>query len=293
MHLDNASILRAAEWLRSARHVVVFTGAGVSVESGIATFRDSGGFWQRFPPDQFANWNGLLKIAAGKPKLLAEFLLEVLAPVAAAAPNPAHRAIADLEKHTRVTVITQNVDRLHQDAGSTTVHEVHGSLFEIVGKDGEFVRLLSRPQMQDIVRSLQRAARGPLTLPRLLWAIRSLYGPGRKVFHRPSIVLFGDAMAEPAWSDSWEAARECDCFLIVGTSCVVMPAAMLPHEAQMSGASVIGIGPEEGRADVWLRGPAGEILPRLVRAAFGQQTQCPNSLTQPNDRACWSDNPGT
>ncbi len=269
MNADNAAMTQAAEYLRNARHVVVFTGAGVSAESGIATFRDSGGFWQRFPPDQFANWNGLLKTATSNPTLLAEFLLELLGPVAAAVPNPAHRAIAELQKQARVTVITQNVDRLHQDAGSATVHEVHGSLFEIVGQRGEFVRLLSRAQMNDIVQSLRRAVRGPLTLPRLAWAIRKFYGLGRGVFHRPRIVLFGDAMAEPDWSDACEAARECDCFLIVGTSCVVMPAAMLPREAQMAGAAVIGIGPEAGFGDVWLRGRAGEVMPRLVQSAFG------------------------
>src|SRR5262245_19479436 len=125
--MTNDELTLAANALRRARHVVVFTGAGVSAESGIPTFRDAGGFWQEFPPEEFANWAGLLKIAALHPHRLAEFLLAVIEPIAAARPNAAHRAIADLERHMNVTVVTQNIDALHQAGGSTVVKEVHGT----------------------------------------------------------------------------------------------------------------------------------------------------------------------
>jgi NAD-dependent deacetylase len=265
-----STLREAAGWLRAARRLVVFTGAGVSAESGIATFRDAAGFWRRFPPEQFATWGGLLKTATVHPTRLAEFLLEVLEPVALAAPNAGHRTIAQIEKHTQVTVITQNIDRLHHDAGSRTVHEVHGSLFEIISARGHFVRVLSRAEMLEIVHAIRRAERGHFSLPRLLLAIRPIYGLGAGVVHRPRIVLFGDAMAEPDWELAQAAAENCDCFLTVGTSGVVMPAAMLPHEARLQGAPVIGIGPEEGDSDIWLHGRAGEVLPRLVREAFGR-----------------------
>ena len=118
MPLDAKHLEQAALRLRGARRVVVFTGAGVSAESGIATFRDPEGFWSKFPPEQFGNWDGLARAAAVQPARRIEFLLAVLEPLAVAEPNPAHRAIARLQEHSGVTVVTQNVDRLHQAAGS-------------------------------------------------------------------------------------------------------------------------------------------------------------------------------
>ena len=119
---------QADDWLRRAGKVVVFTGAGASAESGVPTFRDDAGFWQEFAPEEFAHWKGLLATALVRPRRLAEFVYAVLGPIAAAEPNAGHRAIASLEKHANVTVVTQNIDGLHQEAGSRRVLEVHGSL---------------------------------------------------------------------------------------------------------------------------------------------------------------------
>lgn len=259
----------AASWLRAAREVVVFTGAGVSAESGIPTFRDDEGFWQHFPVDDFATWKGLVRTAVRRPRRVAEFIRAVLQPVAIAKPNAGHRAIAELEKHVGVTVVTQNIDNLHQEAGSTIVHEVHGSLFEVVTRQGRFVRLLSRRHLLRIAARLDRARRGWLVLPRVLLAIRPLAGIGLRGLRLPRIVLFGDAMAEPAWTQALEAARRCECMIQVGTSGTVMPAAMLPMEAKAAGANVITIDPNGGEGDVWLQGTAATVLPELVRAAFG------------------------
>jgi NAD-dependent deacetylase len=120
---------QAAEWLRAARRLVVFTGAGVSAESGIPTFRDDDGFWQRFPPEQFARWDRLLTSALVRPGQLAEFPQAVLEPIALAKPTAAHLAIAQLEQRIPTTVITHSVDGLHQDAGSSLVRKVHGRYF--------------------------------------------------------------------------------------------------------------------------------------------------------------------
>ncbi len=259
----------AASWLRSAHEVVVFTGAGVSAESGIPTFRDDDGFWQHFPVEEFATWNGLVRTAIRRPRQLADFVHAVLQPIAAAQPNAGHRAIAEMEKHVGVTVVTQNIDNLHQEAGNTIVHEVHGSLFEIVTRRGRFVGLLSRRQLLQIAAGLDRARRGWLVLPRTLLAIRPICGLGLRGLHLPRIVLFGDAMAEPAWSKSLDIARHCDCVIQVGTSGRVLPAAMLPSEARAAGAKVIKIDPNEGGGDVWLSGTAATERPRLVEAAFG------------------------
>jgi NAD-dependent deacetylase len=271
MDLERTPLYRAASWLRSAREVVVFTGAGVSAESGIPTFRDDEGFWRRFPVEEFATWKGLVGTAIRRPRRLAEFGHAVLRPIAVAKPNSGHRAIADMEKHVGVTVVTQNIDNLHQEAGSTIVNEVHGSLFEVITRRGRFVRLLSRQQLLHMAESLDRAQRWRLVLPRVLLAIRPLAGIGLRGLHLPQIVLFGDVMAEPAWSRALDAARRCDCMIQVGTSGTVLPAAMLPLEAKAAGAKIITIDPGGGEGDVWLQGTAATALPQLVKAAFDQR----------------------
>src|SRR5262245_22170527 len=122
----------ACDQLRAARNIVAFTGAGISVASGIATFRDPSGLWNKFPPEDFANWRGLMRAALLQPRRLAEFLLSVLEPIARARPNAAHAALLELEQSRGLTVVTQNIDGLHQAAGSIRVLEVHGSILEIV-----------------------------------------------------------------------------------------------------------------------------------------------------------------
>ncbi len=246
----------------------MFTGAGMSAESGIPTFRDDDGFWQHFPVEEFATWRGLVRTAIGQPRRLAEFIHAVLYPIAVAKPNAGHGAIADMEKHVGVTVVTQNIDNLHQEAGNTIVHEVHGSLFEVITRRGRFVQLLPRRELLQIAEALSHAQRGWLVLPRVLLAIRPLAGLGLRGLHLPKIVLFGDAMAEPAWTKALEVARRCDCLIQVGTSGMVLPAAMLPSEAKAAGAKVITIDPNEGGGDVWLQGTAAAVLPQLLMAAF-------------------------
>jgi NAD-dependent deacetylase len=265
---ESASLSLAADWVRSARRLVVFTGAGVSAESGIPTFRDAGGFWQRFPVEEFATWAGLQRVMLHEPQRLAEFLHALLYPIAAAQPNAGHRAIAELEKHAQVTVVTQNVDRLHQEAGSTLVHEVHGSLFDVVGRRGRLRHLLSRAELLAIAEAVDRARHRRPILARIALAIRPMAGLAIDGPYRPSIVLFGDAMAEPAWSNGLEAACRCDCMIQVGTSATVMPAAMLPHEAKAAGARLISIDLQDCSGDVWLPGTAATVLPQLVHAAF-------------------------
>lgn len=260
---------QAVEALRHAGEIVVFTGAGVSAESGIATFRDADGFWQRFPPEQFANWEGLLRTAATHPRRFAEFVLAVLEPIAAAQPNPAHLAIAEMERHARVTVVTQNIDGLHQEAGSTLVKEIHGTLLEIVDAfTGRLKRLITRRELSDVAAAVRRAAERRFAAARVMQALRPIFGLSLTGGYRPNLVLFGDAMNEPDWSQSLEAAKSCDVLLSVGTSGAVYPAASLPCEAQSAGVTVVTIDPEESGPSVWLRGRAGEMLPRLVGDAF-------------------------
>ncbi len=270
---DPSTMAQAARLLRTAREVVVFTGAGVSAESGIPTFRDDQGFWREFPPEQFASWRGLVQTALWRPRRLAEFVYAVVGPIAAAQPNAAHRAIAAMEQDVAVTVVTQNIDGLHQQAGSTIVREIHGSLFEVVSQQGKFLHLLSRRELLHMAKKLNRAREAWFPLAHTLATVRPLLGVGRRGIHRPKIVLFGDAMAEPAWSLAQEECRQCDLMIQVGCSGVVWPAAGLPLEAQAQGAKLITIDPHEGGGDVWLPGPAGVILPALVESAFGRRME--------------------
>lgn len=272
--LDDTDIRIAADWLRDARRVVIFSGAGVSAESGIDTFRDDGGLWIDFPPETFATVRGILRTALLRPRRCAEFLHRILEPIAQARPNPAHQALAALDRHVETIVVTQNIDGLHQQAGSPIVHEIHGSLLETCTLRGRFVKLLNRAGLMQVSGAMSCAARSLFPRLRMLWAMRPLVGLSRHGLVRPRVVLFGEALCEPAWTESLAAARTCDLMLVVGTSGVVLPAAMLPSEASANGARVIAIDPDDaGRCDLWLRGAAGAVLPLLLRRAFGETTE--------------------
>ncbi len=255
--------------LARAQSVAFFTGAGASQESGIDTFRDDGGFWDRYPLDDFATLTGLLKTGTTAPERVADFLIDVFEPVAQAAPNPGHRAVAALQPHKDVAVITQNVDGLHQAAGSTTVYEIHGSLFSVVDDAGHVVRRLQRPDLQRLVARLRRARTRRFKLLRLLravWPILSLTPTGR-LRRRPSVVLFGEGLREPDWTLARHAVHDADVLVVVGTSGEVAPANQLPLLARSERTPVIGIGLEPGPFDIWLQGRSAKWLPALVENA--------------------------
>ncbi len=275
---SNSEFQQATGWLRAADKVVVFTGAGMSAASGIATFRDEGGFWQRFPPEEFANWKGLIQTAVLQPKRFAEFLIAILEPIANAAPNKAHRAIAKLEQFKPVEVITQNIDRLHHEAGSNRVHEIHGNLFEIVKfPSNDSIEVLTRENLLEIVQKVEEARANSWTGPKLLKAVNPLLGGSFQGMHRPNLVLFGDQLAEPDWTDATHAVHSCDLVISVGTSQSVYPAASLPSDAHDHGAKVIVVDPESGGGDLWFAEKSETFLPHLLAEAFGEEEKGLNS----------------
>jgi NAD-dependent SIR2 family protein deacetylase len=266
---DETALDLAADHLRSARRLVVLTGSGVSAESGIPTFRDEGGFWERYPPERFASLDGLLGTLLLEPRLLVEFAGEVIGPIARARPNAAHRAIAWLERHTLATVVTQNIDGLHQEAGSAGVREIHGSLLEISDRHGMPIRRITRAELLTMAEAVERAAAGSWPLIRGAAALRPLLGLSRHGVHRPHVVFFGEALRQPDWDDALRGAELCEAMLVVGTSALVMPAAALPQIARAHGAPVILVDPvAHTRADVHLSGRAADVLPSLVGRAF-------------------------
>ena len=235
---------RAADLLRSARHLVILTGAGVSAESGLPTFRGTDGLWKGRDPTTLATPEAF----ARDPQLVWEFYNYRRHLVRNAEPNPAHRAIAELPHHIpRVNLITQNVDRLHHRAGSTDVLELHGNLHE--------VRCTGCDTITD------RATEPLPDLPRCDTCHQIL---------RPNVVWFGEPLPPGAWERARELMLEADTLLVVGTSAVVHPAASLAPLAKSAGAQVIEINLERTSladfVDVGLYAKAGEIFPRLLDA---------------------------
>lgn len=235
--------------VRDARHLVVFTGAGVSAESGVHTFRDAlTGLWARFDPMQLATPEAFRRDPAlvwGWYEWRRQLLLGV-------EPNPAHHAIAKLERRLpRVTLITQNVDDLHERAGSTNVLHLHGSIFAPRCFD------CGRPHEFDAAPAM--ASEQALEPPRCS-ACNGLV--------RPGVVWFGEALPEGALDAAFAAAGDCDCLLSVGTSGVVQPAAQIPEVAARAGATLIHVNPDavpvHSANQYSLQGPAGRILPLLL-----------------------------
>ncbi len=263
------AIERARDAMAQARHICVFSGSGLSAESGIPTFRDEGGIWERFPQEQFAEIGGLVRSFLTQPDRLREFVAEGVGDAARAAPNEAHVAIARTEQKRRVTVATQNIDGLHQAAGSETVHELHGSLFVLQCTGCGWRRELGRETMRQLAADLSEplplvAKRTRLT--RLLLRLLPRCEVCRARM-RPAIVFFGEQLPQDAWHAAQTAAVDADAMLVVGTSATVFPAAMLPAIAHDTGAKIIVATLDADFvapwADVTVVGAATETVPAI------------------------------
>jgi NAD-dependent deacetylase len=240
------SVERAAELLVGASQGVALTGAGVSAESGIPTFRGAGGLWSQYDPVKVASLDNFMR----DPSAYWTVAKERGPAVLAAQPNPGHHALAGLEKAGHlVAVVTQNTDGLHQDAGSRHVIELHGS-----GRTVQCLDCGARERRADVQARLD--AEMP---PRC--------GMCGGIFLKPTVVLFGEAMPIPAVEEAFALARAADVMLVVGSSLVVYPAAHVPLAAVEAGATLIVINAEptpiDRFAEVVIRGRSGEILPRL------------------------------
>lgn len=239
--------------LRDAHRIVVLTGAGVSAESGVPTFRDAQtGLWARYQPEDLATPEAFLR----NPQLVWEWYSWRKKLVMEVQPNPGHYALAEmetrlLEKDARndFILVTQNVDGLHQRAGSRNVLELHGNIRRSkCFNDGTLV--VEAEAIEDVP-------------PRC---------PHCGGWLRPDVVWFGELLPYEVLQRALKAAQTCDTFLSVGTSTLVQPAASLPLLASKSGAVVIEVNPQDTpltvQATFILRGPSGILLPELVRAVW-------------------------
>jgi NAD-dependent deacetylase len=227
--------------LKKSSSIVFFTGAGVSSESGIPTFRGSEGLWNKFKPEELANFNAFIK----NPQLVWEWYNYRKKIIHEANPNPAHLTIAEMQNYFKdVTVVTQNVDNLHRRAGSKKIFELHGNIernFCIDCKNFHNEEL-------DFSDGVPRCHCGGLI--------------------RPDVVWFGEYLPEDQFLGGEKAAIKSDIFFVVGTSVVVYPAAGLVYTAKASGALIVEINLEEtslsSSANYSYFGKAGEILPQII-----------------------------
>jgi NAD-dependent deacetylase len=229
------------ERLRRAENVVVSTGAGVSAESGVPTFRGAGGIWSKMNPEELASVDGFMK----NPQLVWEWYQYRRDLMGKVTPNPGHHAIAQMEKlFERFTLITQNIDGLHARAGSANILELHGNI------------------SRNKCLKCERPYRGEIDLEEGL----PYCDCGGMI--RPDVVWFGEMLPQDVLEKAFRATEEADVFFSVGTSAIVQPAASLPFMARRGGAYVVEVNIEPtgltAVADVFLQGKSGEVLPGIV-----------------------------
>ncbi len=242
------SIVFAADLIRQSKHAVILTGAGLSTPSGIPDFRSSGtGLWSKDEPLEVAS----LSTFRTKPSLFFEWFRPLAGQMFEAKPNPAHQALADLEQHGYVkTIITQNIDALHQKAGSKTVIEMHGTMQTLT-----CTQCYHQVQADTYIAVFVEQGE----LPRCPKCAQML---------KPDVILFGEQLPQAAWFKAQKAARSCDLMLVAGSSLEVLPVAGLPMQALDRGAHLIIINNNPTylnvRADVAIMDDVAAVLPAIT-----------------------------
>ena len=237
-------IKQAAEDIAAANNVVALTGAGISTESGIPPFRGKGGLWERFDPMEIAHIDAFMRDPAKVWNILVK---EMKATLDKASPNDAHQGLAKLEELGKLrTIITQNIDGLHQAAGNTDVIEFHGNFAWQRCMDCNNKYETSKVEMVEIP---PRCSCGGIL--------------------RPDAVFFGEMIPSEAMWRSRQVATDCDLMLVVGTSAVVQPAALMPVIAKESGAKIVEINPESTPltaeiSSYLIKGKAGDVMNRII-----------------------------
>jgi NAD-dependent deacetylase len=223
--------------------IVAFTGAGISAESHVPTFRGADGLWRHYSAERLATAEAF----ASDPRLVWEWYDWRRQIIHRAQPNPGHQALAEIERRAtgRFTLVTQNVDGLHDRAGSRNVVKLHGDIWRV-----RCTGCAAEEQNEQVPLA-------PLPPHCRCGALM-----------RPAVVWFGEALPQSAWEQAHQAAARAEVFLAIGTSALVYPAAGLVQVARQSSARVVIVNPDPTPADEFaewiLRGPAGEILPRLL-----------------------------
>lgn len=242
--MDNARISEAAGIIKKSQHCIALTGAGISVESGIPDFRGKNGLWTKYNPEEYVHIDGFNR----HPEKIWDMMSDLLSLTHDAVPNPAHTALAGLERAGVLKcLITQNIDNLHQDAGSQGVVEFHGNT-----RDVQCLKCKKKYPLD----SFERNHTPPVC-------------PVCGVILKPDFVFFGEMIPHDALVRSEHHAECADVVIVVGTSAVVYPAAAIPSTAKAHGAVIIEINLEptdltDRTTDIFLGGKAGDILPAVA-----------------------------
>ncbi len=228
------------EQIKDIQKIVFVTGAGISQESGIPTFRGKDGLWRNYNAMELATIDAFYK----NPKLVWEWYNERRRNIFAAQPNLGHKAITELEKYAEVVILTQNIDGLHQKAGSTKVLELHGSIVKIKCSVCDF--------KDEMITEFSE-------IPPLCKCGNIL---------RPDVVWFGESLPQDVWQKAIIFSTQCDLMIIAGTSLVVSPANTLPIYAKQNNAKLIEINPEKtemsSEMDLVIRNTSASALPKFV-----------------------------
>jgi len=237
--------------LSSAQNIVAFTGAGISAESGVPTFRGPEGIWSKFKPEELANMEAFMR----NPELVWEWYMHRKKIIAGVQPNAGHKALAAMELHfASFVIITQNIDNLHRRAGSTRIYELHGNIERNYCMRCR--RIYSDIDMLGKMKVPECGKCGGLI--------------------RPDVVWFGEMLPQDQWAGAVKAAESAEVFFSIGTSGEVYPAASLPSLAKHHGAFLVEINPNPttiaSYADEFLMGPSGTVLPLICEKLAGKST---------------------
>lgn len=251
--MSDSNLKQAAEVIHNAKRIAVLTGAGVSKESGVPTFRDAmDGLWAKYNPEELATPSAF----KANPKLVWDWYQFRRDLVSGAKPNPGHVALAEIQKrYSDTVVITQNVDDLHEQAGSTDVIHLHGN----IAQSKCFNDCQGKPTIIDIDAFEWNRDEGPPACPHC------------GAHARPNVVWFHEMLPESELSRAYEVSLLCDVMIVVGTSGLVTPAATLPKRAKEfpdMPAKIIEVNPDYSMitsiADIKLEAPSGEALPKVI-----------------------------
>ncbi|WP_461867220.1 NAD-dependent protein deacetylase [Thermococcus sp.] len=243
-------IEEAAKLLARSRFAIAFTGAGISAESGVPTFRGFNGLWKKYRPEELATPEAFWK----NPRLVWEFYMWRMNLIRKAKPNDAHYALAELERMGILkAVITQNVDDLHREAGTKNLIELHGNIFRVKCTSCSYREYLKESGRVD--EFLQEK-----DVPKC---------PNCGSLLRPDVVWFGEALPEDTLDKAFRLAERAQVCIVIGTSGIVYPAAYIPQIVKERGGTIIEINVEKSGitpiADIFLRGKAGEVMDKIVR----------------------------
>jgi len=249
-------------------NTVALTGAGISEESGIPTFRGENGLWAKYDPEIYADPAGLLSLFKKDSRKIAVFLEDLYATLFKASPNPGHLALAGLEKNKILNgVITQNIDNLHQDAGSKNVWELHGNAFRIRCADCGKKKILKREELSRLIEDLKISRSRQKMLKVFSRLFPRCICKGR---FRIDIVLFTELLPPGILEEAYRQIEKSSLLMLIGTSGAVYPAASLPIFAKERGVKILEINSATSNlsiiSDYQIIGKAGEILPHLVKA---------------------------